>query len=163
MLRRCVAVKAVRHVVRDGIRFLLRGLMRLRDFIFVAVIRIVVPVLSLALHASMLALHDVRELVRQKAIALLCTRSEFAGTEVHITANGECARAELLGRRVRFAARVKADTRQVGAETWLHSRANIIGKRTSGRLRDRSRSLPTFLPFLSLNPASMHRAHEAQP
>ncbi|HEY2748250.1 MAG TPA: hypothetical protein VGL86_26690 [Polyangia bacterium] len=89
----------------------------------------VLAVGGLALHAGLLRLDRVGQLVRDESVAFLRAGSELTRAEVHVAAGCERASAELVSRRFRVTAGVHLDMRQICPELRLHSRAQIIGER----------------------------------
>src|SRR5205823_2660748 len=80
------AVQRFGRVVTDGVGLVLRRVARLRDLVsarfVVAVGGVAVAGVGLALHARLLPLHHVGQLVREQPIALLRPRRELAAVEV---------------------------------------------------------------------------------
>ena len=127
-----LGVQRVGDLIGDRVRFDLRRLSRLRHLgAFVSAAAVV-----LALDSRALRLHHVRQLVGDQSIAFLAPRRVLARVEVHVAADGECARAEAAGRLRCGASGVHAHARQIGAELGLHLLAHAIGQRRAARLRD---------------------------
>jgi hypothetical protein len=111
------AVQTVGDSVGDMIGFFLGGLVGTRHVVVVAAgvgVVAVVVASGFPLDSGTLSLNDMRQLVCEKAIAFFRTGRKFAGAEMHIAFDRERASAELLGRRIRFAARMKTDRREIG-------------------------------------------------
>src|SRR5207247_4903160 len=97
------AVQPVRDMVGDGVGLFLRWLARLRYLVLLPSFAGLRLRLSLSLHARLLRLHRVRELVRDQLVALFGSRRKLARAEMHIATGRERARAELFRRLCRFA------------------------------------------------------------
>src|SRR5581483_5348221 len=107
--------------LRDVVRAALRAGLRLRR-------------IGRAVHAAR-AVGDVRELVRQQAIAVARAGREPSLAEVHVLAVGERLRPEIARRLGRRAVGVHLHARQIAADARLHARAHLGRERPAVRLR----------------------------
>lgn len=95
---------AITHVfsrfVSNGIGFLLSRLFGIRDLKCLAVFALRVSLSAFVfffLHAALLALHDVGQLVGQKLGAFFGAWIELTRVKMHVAANCKRARVELVG------------------------------------------------------------------
>ena len=124
--RRDLRRPASNHRVGRVIRFVFGRVSRRRD------LELVLP-----RRRSALLLDCVRDLVREQMLAARVRRIELARTEMNVLTDGVRLRADGLRGRLRFAAGVHADTRQVGAERAFELALDRRGQCRAARRRCR--------------------------